>query len=138
MTTENDDKSSRYEYYLNKSFAVDREGFQRSQPTRNLVRWIFDLVRNILVVGLLQFLANKSHSTILTIASVAGVMLLTMYLVSFQDTFLVTPFRRLKSSKLAAVLNILLTGIVVMALVFASSTLVSKAIRDVAESYAIK
>lgn len=102
---------------------------------RNSVRWLFELLRNIAVVGAIMYLGRKTDNLFLIILAQIGVFLLAQFVLGYLgDAFLMMvdppPASRL-SQKFKVAIFILATVLVFVGFQF----LLNKAVNDIANAY---
>jgi hypothetical protein len=103
---------------------------------RQFTRWFFDLMRNALIAGALQYISQKTHSIPLQYISRAAYLLLLIYCTSYVQTWMLRPFHPMSNQRLARWLDIGVNIVIILPLVFIVSFSVPEAIRVIAESQA--
>jgi hypothetical protein len=124
--------------FLRKSVHINEPNLRTSLGIRALIKWIFDLARNVMIVGVIQFLAKKTDSTTLNFLSFAGSGLLFGYLWTYIDSWALTPFHYLRNQTVAMILNSITHLSIVVALWGACQLGLFKALDAIATAYAVK
>lgn len=101
--------------YLTKLFVTVPELTEGANRLNAFTKGILDLLRNAVVVGGLQFLAEKSQSDLMRIIAIIGMCALFGYCTSY-TRFVFRPFHALKNQKLAAALDRILDRILFLAI----------------------
>ena len=85
---------------------------------RALTKWLFDLLRNILMVGFLFYLAKRTNNSILHVAAAVANAMLLVYLLSYLNTWSIRPYqtyyRLQKPSVVDLIIMILFVGPIVL------------------------
>jgi hypothetical protein len=89
--SENDPKnvpSSRLQAYLSGIVWRHKEADTLVvRTTRQMIKWFFDLVRNVLIIGVLKYLATKSGSLLLKVIWDVAFASLGVYCLSYMQTW---------------------------------------------------
>ena len=97
---------------------------------RNFSKWLFDLLRNFVLVGGLKYFAEKSNSTVLTHLHEFAQIVIFLYCLSYADQWYINLFGFLENKRLAHGLNMavnIAVAIVLFAMINrAASTIVAE------------
>src|SRR5260370_11299467 len=89
---------------------------------RALTKWLFDLLRNILMVGFLFYLAKRTNNSILHVAAYVANAMLLVYLLSYLNTWSIHPYqtyyRLQKSSVVDIIIMLIFIGTMVPLIYF--------------------
>jgi hypothetical protein len=83
----------------------DRGEYWVAEKIQSLTKWIFDLFRNAIVAGVLNYLADKSGSLSLKIAAAVASGALLAYCITYLNIFALRLFHPLKNQRFAFFLN---------------------------------
>jgi DNA mismatch repair ATPase MutL len=83
-TDQQESKFERVWRFLWEMVSFDESELQIAGHIRAITKWLFDLLRNVLMVGFLFYLAKRTNSSILFIAATAANALLMVYLLISQ------------------------------------------------------
>jgi hypothetical protein len=97
--------TKRVSEYFSNTFVVVPELVEGAKKLNELCKWILDLLRNAVVVGALQYFADKSNSQVMKITAVIGLCALFGYCISYTRVA-IRPFHFLKNQKLGLFLDI--------------------------------
>jgi hypothetical protein len=99
--------------WLRGTFVVHEESKKSAETFRVFIKWTFELLRNLMIVGLLQYFAQKTgHRLLQSLAGMSSVMLY-MYLYGYVDSYALRPFHPLKNKKVAMWLNFICELVIV-------------------------
>lgn len=122
------------ESYFRDAINFHEPSQRHAEINRAIARWGFELLRNLVLVGLLQYAAEKSGSRVLSAISMASWILLLYFLFSYFDTWTVRPFPYIKNRKVWFVVNFTLGITVAFALFMGSQYLIMEAINELART----
>lgn len=91
--------------YVTAGFVRHTSDYEIAVPARQLAKWWLELVRNILVVAGLYYLADKSGSTPLKIFSYINVAVLGWYMSSHFNTWSFRLFPYIKNRRMNIAVN---------------------------------
>jgi len=137
MPTHPQSRSARLQTYL--SGVIDRydepdTAFARW--FRQATKWLFDLLRNAMIVGLLKYLAAKTNSGLLeNIAALAFGVLLS-YCLSYTNTWRITLLYPWYPANWARVMDVLVALVFLAPLTFLIVYTVPHAIEEIAKAQA--
>lgn len=126
----------RLQNYIRNCVSRDETASSLAVPTRALIRWLFDLLRNLMILGFLLFIAQKTASETLAKVVYLALGLLYVYLWSYINPWRFHPFYFVKNRSAERVLNIVAALIVGLLPMLAGWYMVSL-VKQVAASYAI-
>lgn len=121
--------------YLKEAFTIHERALTISKSVRALIRWFFELLRNLVVVSGILFLSIKTQSKFLEYIALAGLFLLAAYTWTYLDVWIVRPFHGLKNQRLGMWLDIILFLIVVVGLSILSDFALGSLVFKISESY---
>jgi hypothetical protein len=101
---------------------------------RALIRWFFDLVKNVLIVGGLKFLAVRSDSVVLKVVGVAAFASILVYCVTYMQTWQVRLFHPWWPNNFARAADLLVNLAIVAPLFYIIVYTVPEAIDDIAKA----
>ena len=129
---------SRLQTYLKNSLVIHPQYQLITNTTRALIKWFFDFLRNLLIAGLLLFLGIKSNNANLQYFAYVIVWLLSLYLFSYLNFWIISPFYWMKNQTLARWFDITVHALIYGALSVASVFLVGEIVKEIAFSYLSK
>jgi hypothetical protein len=94
--------------YLNRLFERPKEEVAAATVVRNFSIWFFGLLRNFVLVGLLEYFYERSGSPILFYIHQLALFVLFIYCLSYVDQWYVNLFGFLENKTLAHRLNLAL------------------------------
>lgn len=97
----------RWNEFLSKSIKVNPKSAPTAAVLRAVAKWWLDLVRNLLVVGALQYVAFRSGNLILEGLSLCTYLFFFAYFITQFDLWAFNPFFSVKNSRLQSVLPVL-------------------------------
>lgn len=103
-----------------------------------LYKWYFELIRNLMIVGLLLHLGIQSNNNILLGAGAFGVILFSLHFTSQIHSVDFKPFHFLNGWILPRFLNFFFTLVIATAVTFATTGLVLNLAAEIAQSYTFK
>ena len=92
-TDQQESKFERVWRFLWEMVSFDESELQIAGHIRAITKWLFDLLRNVLMVGFLFYLAKRTNSSILFIAATAANALLMVYLLSYLNAWSIHPYQ---------------------------------------------
>src|SRR6266478_7891616 len=111
-------KSERFSRFLGEMVSFSDSELKTAGYIRALTEWLFDLLRNILMVGFLFYLAKRTNNSILHVAAAVANAMLLVYLLSYLNTWSIRPYqtyyRLQKPSVVDLIIMILLAGLIVL------------------------
>ena len=96
--------TKRVSEYFSNTFIVVPELVEGATKLNEMCKWMLDLLRNAVVVGALQYFADRSDSQVLKMTAVIGLCALFGYCISYTRVA-VRPFHFLKNQELALFLD---------------------------------
>lgn len=103
-----------------------------------LYKWYFELLRNLMIVGLLLHLGLQSNSNLLIGAGALGALLFSLHFASRINYFYFKPFHTMKGFILPGFLNFLFTLVIVLVVTLGITRMVANIAVGIAESYTTK
>jgi hypothetical protein len=85
---------------------------------RAFTKWLFDFLRNVLMVGFLFYLAKRTNSTALRTAAAVADAMLIVYLLSYLNTWVVRPYQTVYQLQKPSVIDFIIWVVVVVPLAF--------------------
>jgi len=76
-----------------------------AERARSLAKWVFDFLRNLLIVGVLKYFAVKTESTAINLVADIAFLFFWVYCFSYLSIWSVYPFHFLKNKFLANLLD---------------------------------
>jgi hypothetical protein len=107
------------ENYLRSAFHPVPQEAAIAQTIQALFVWLFALLRNMVICGFLQYLADVSGSIPLQIFSVIAYVAITVYCLSYIATGVLTPFHFVKHKRLGSFLDGLVTLVIMLLVMYA-------------------
>jgi hypothetical protein len=104
--------------YVKDAIQVHHDDLSVARVARRFYKWWLELVRNVLAVSALYFLAMKSESLFLQAVAIFTCFILLGYFISWQNTFSVRFFPYIKNPRVNFVTN----GFIWIALMIVLST----------------
>ena len=92
--------------YIRGVFQYSEKQHAVEEFVRSRIKWIFDFVRNMTVVGAILFLGKAAHNPVLENLGYAGCGLLWAYLMTYIEPLSLRPFHPLKNRKLGERLDL--------------------------------
>src|SRR5260370_5739231 len=86
---------------------------QAAGYSRALTKWLFDLLRNIVMVGFLFYLAKRTNNSILHVAAAVANAMLLVYLLSYLNTWSIRPYQTYYRLQNPSVVDLIIMMIVV-------------------------
>jgi DNA mismatch repair ATPase MutL len=117
-TDQQESKFERVWRFLWEMVSFDESELQIAGHIRAITKWLFDLLRNVLMVGFLFYLAKRTNSSILFIAATAANALLMVYLLSYLNTWSIHPYQTYYRLQKPSVVDFLIVMIFVGLIVF--------------------
>jgi hypothetical protein len=115
-------KSERFSRFLGEMVSVSDSELKTAGYIRALTKWLFDLLRNILMVGFLFYLAKRTNNSILHVAAYVANAMLLVYLLSYLNTWSIHPYqtyyRLQKSSVVDIIIMLIFIGTMVPLIYF--------------------
>ncbi len=111
--------ATRFESYLRSAFHPIPQEAAVAQLIQSLFVWFFSLLRNIVICGFLQYLADVSDSITLKIFSILAYVAIALYCLSYVATGVLTPFHFVKHKRLGALLDGLVTLALMLLVMYA-------------------
>jgi hypothetical protein len=96
--------------YIKNVFYLDPETAIGAERLNRVSKWLLDLLRNMIIVGGVQFLAKKAHSELLDLAAETALIILFAYCLSYAWRVGFRPFYCLKNQNLGKTLDWLANG----------------------------
>jgi hypothetical protein len=125
----------KFQTYIQKAIGIHSGARSAAQVVRRLVKWIFDFLRNVMIAGLILYLGIKNHNETLKNFSYGAIALLFVYLWSYLDFWLLSPFHGMQNVKIARVLNGAVQLVIIVGLSVISLVLITKLIEEIAFGY---
>jgi hypothetical protein len=110
---------AQFENYFRSAFHPVPQEAAVAQTIQALFVWFFALLRNIVICGFLQYLADVSGSIPLQIFSIIAYIAIAVYCLSYVATGVFTPFHFVKHKRLGSFLDGLVTLIIMLSLIYA-------------------
>ena len=96
---------------------ADQADRTAAQWGRSFSTWVFNLARNVLVVGALRYIADRTHSLLVEIAYSICVVVLIIYISSYWQEWDVRLFSR-RSTRLSAFVADLVVNVTIGLLIY--------------------
>lgn len=135
MTTNPTSRSARLQTYL--SGVIDRydePDTAFSRWFRQATKWVFDLLRNAMIVGLLKYLAPKTNNWLLEDIALLASGILLSYCISYTTTWRVTLLYPWYPANWARVMDLLVGLAFLVPLTFLIVYTVPHAIEEIAKA----
>ena len=107
-----------------------------SEWIRAVTKWIFDLLRNAIIAGVLKYLADKSSNLYLRILAEVAFFALLAYCISYLQTWNLRPFHPMKNQKIARILDVTVYAVIFGSLFWLIAKALPAAIEAVAQGQA--
>ena len=117
------------------AFRTDEEKKVFGEKFRAFTKWYFDLLKNIVLISSLLFLAKKSDSKLLIFIATMSGFLLFLHIESYLDPYGIVPTKVYGRRWLNIALVVLINVIFYVPLVFGTYWYLPKLIDVVAQSY---
>jgi hypothetical protein len=124
----------RLQKYLSGVIAWHPTDLATHSYVRQGVKWFFDLVKNALVAGALKFLATRSDSLLIKIASDVAFYGLLFYCVSYVQSWHLHFFHPWWPARWAKTLDLLISILVITPLFYVIAISVPSAIDEIAKA----
>jgi hypothetical protein len=129
-------KLSRLQKYFSGMFNSDSKQEAIEENIRARIKWVFDYLRNMMIVGVILFLGKTSHNSILTNLGLVGCGILWAYLMTYWELLSVRPFHPLKNKQLSNKLDLAFFFLVIAPLGVALQYALITVVVQVADAYA--
>ena len=106
-------KSERFSRFLGEMVSFSDSELKTAGYIRALTEWLFDLLRNILMVGFLFYLAKRTNNSILHVAAGVANAMLLVYLLSYLNTWSIHPYQTYYRLRTSSVVDVIIMMIVV-------------------------
>lgn len=103
-----------------------------AKDIRAFAKWCFDFLRNILIVGLLQYMAQKTHSVTMARIADGALFLLMAYAWSYFFGWGIRPFHFLKNKKAERIISVICTLVFFGAATFCAMKFIQHAVKEIA------
>jgi hypothetical protein len=127
---------TRFETYLAGVFHPIPEERVAAGLIQSFYGWFFPFLRNAVICGFLQYLAEKSGSVTLQAFAIVAYVALAAYCLSYVNMWAVTPFHFVKHRRLGRLLDGLVTLAVLLSLGYAVLAGTQFAIAEIARGHA--
>jgi hypothetical protein len=118
--------------YIAKSFEPHRIDAKLAPKQRAFFKWWLDLIRNLMIVGVVQYVADKSGHWYLKALSDFTYLVFVGYCMSYVTSWVFNPFHGFKSKRLQFWLGMFVGTLLPAALILAISFAVYISIDDIA------
>jgi hypothetical protein len=102
---------------------------------RTFTKWLFDLLRNILIVGFLFYLAKRTNSTVLRTAAAVADGMLIVYLLSYFNPWAVRPYQTFYRVQKPSVVDFIIWVLVVVPAAFLVAISIPYGANQIASGY---
>jgi hypothetical protein len=99
---------------------------------QDFTRWAFDLLKNAMAVGVLQYLALKGKSRILNMVSEAADLLLIVYCISYVNSWHLSFFHPIANRRVGLLLDTAVGIVISIALLVGISVTVEASVHEIA------
>ena len=82
----------KFQEWVQETFYIDPEGHKTNTAIRTFIKWLFDYLRNVVVVGFVIYLGKKTGNVALQWVGAIAQALLFGYIWSYLDPLLIRPF----------------------------------------------
>jgi len=127
---------TRLENYLAGVFHPIPEERVVTSAIQSVYTWLFTFLRNAVLCGVLQYLADASGSVMLQILAIVAYVALTAYCLSYINIWVLTPFHFVRPKLIGTLLDGLVTLAVLLALGYAVFAGTRFAIDEIAKGHA--
>lgn len=86
--------------YLKSLIQPDYGEIPHAERVRSFVKFVFDFIRNLLIVGVLKYFATKTESKVIGLIAEITFLLLIVYCMSYVTVWTLRPFHPLKTNTL--------------------------------------
>jgi hypothetical protein len=128
---------ARVERYLAGAFHPIPEEQVVAKAIQSSCTWIFALLRNAFICGVLQYLADASESVTLRILAIIAYVALAAYGLSYINMWVLTPFHFVKHRRLGVFLDAVIALAVFLSLSYAIFAGTRFAINEIAKGHAV-
>ena len=115
----------------------DEKLYPQMVKLRESIRWCFELLRNVAVIGAIQYLSIKTDNQFLFWISHAATFMLVAYFYSYIEQVTFDLFPQIKRRWLAATLEALILVVVVGVGGMSINVGIQRAVADVAAAYQV-
>jgi hypothetical protein len=102
---------------------------------RTFTKWLFDLLRNILIVGFLFYLAKMTNSIVLRTAAAVADGMLIVYLLSYFNPWVVRPYQTFYRVQKPSVVDFIIWVVVVVPAAFLVAISIPYVANQIASGY---
>ena len=103
---------------------------------RQVVKWLFDLLRNAVIAGVIKYLGTKSDSWLLKLVSEVAFVALLVYCLSYVQTWQLRLFHPWEPAQWARILDLVVTMLILGPVFYAIIVGVPTAIDEIAKAQA--
>jgi hypothetical protein len=128
---------TRLESYLAGAFHPIPQERLVANAIQSSCSWILSLLRNAIVCGVLQYLADASGSMTLQILAIVAYVALAAYGLSYINMWVLTPFHFVKHRRLGVFLDAVIALAVFLSLSYAIFAGTRFAINEIAKGHAV-
>ena len=121
--------------YLKNTFTISAPTYKTQTAIRNLIKWLFEFLRNVMVVGVVIFLGKKTNNVALKWVGATFEGLLFAYLWSYLDPLLIRPFHRIQNPIIEVVLNALVHLLIIATFWWGTIVFLGVLTDDIANGY---
>ena len=107
-----------------------------AKDIRAFIRWCFDFLRNLLIVGLLQYMAQKTHSVMMARIADGALFLLIGYVWTYFFGWGIRPFHFVKNKIVEHTVAIICTIALFAAAQYYGMIFVQNAVKEIAAANA--
>jgi hypothetical protein len=123
--------------FLRRAIEQDPSEFGPAENIRALVTWVFNLARNILLVGAIRFFYIKSHSPVLHAADIIASVALVSFILTYWSTWNPRIFRQFFHGRMGILGDALLEGMIVAVWLMYSFPAVNAVVDAIANAQAV-
>ena len=127
---------TRFENYLAGVFHPFPQERVITGAIQSVYTWFFSFLRNAVICGVLQYLADASGSVMLQVLAIIAYIALAAYCLSYVNMWVLTPFHFVRHKRLAFFLDALVTLAVLLSLGYAVLAGTRFAIDEIAKGHA--
>ena len=127
---------ARFENYLAGVFHPFPQERVITGAIQSVYTWFFAFLRNAVICGVLQYLADASGSVMLQVLAIIAYVALAAYCLSYVNMWVLTPFHFVRHKQLAFFLDALVTLAVLLSLGYAVLAGTRFAIDEIAKGHA--
>jgi hypothetical protein len=134
-TDQQESKLDRFSRFLRKMVADSDTEPKTAADLRAFTKWLFDLLRNILIVGFLFYLAKRTDSIVLRAAAAVADGMLIIFLLSYFNPWAVRPYQTFYRLQKPSVVDFILWVVAVVPVAFLVAISIPYVANQIASGY---